>query len=186
MKLLDIIKNVGAGVITSVVPGGGLILDAVNAFLPEGKKLPSTATGSDLGSAVASLPAAQRTSLLEKQFDAEITQIRESYETIRAMLDSDAKNPQSTRPYIAKHSFHVIALVVIAVIALWSYAVGSENIEMTQAVMDGWPFVLAVVAPFVVLLRAYFGILKNESANRLDAANKHPTTSLLSLFKRGK
>ena len=170
MKFWDIVKSVGGGIISSVVPGGGLLMDVVNELLPDDKKLPKDATGDQVNNAIKSLPPEQQATLMEKEFDVEMTQIKESNSTVRAMLDADAKNPHSTRPYIAKGSFLVIAFTVTAVISIWSYAVVKGNTDMIKAVMDGWTFILAVIGPLVTLLWAYFGVLKVEHKNKLDAA----------------
>ena len=37
--------------------------------------------------------------------------------------------------------------------------------------VEGWQFILAMIAPLVTLLWAYFGVLKTEHKNKLDAAN---------------
>jgi hypothetical protein len=170
MKLWDVIKTVGTGVVREVVPGGGILIDVVNEFLPDEDKLPGDATGEDIDQAVAKLPPEQQAQLLAKEFDVDITRIRQTNETVRAMLEADTKNPHTTRPYIAKGSFHVIAFAVIVVTTTWAYGVIAGKETMVQAVTDGWPFILSVIGPFVVLLHAYFGVLRSEQKNRLDAA----------------
>lgn len=177
MKLFDIAKKIGLGLIREAVPGGGLLLAAVNEFLPDDKKLPADATGCQVLSAVESLPPAERASLLEKEFDVDITQIKESNETLRVMLQADAASTHTTRPYIAKGAFRLVATISLVVIALWAYAVGTGNVAMVREVMDGWAFVAAVTAPFVTLLWAYFGILKQEHQNRLNGGRGGSTPS---------
>jgi hypothetical protein len=172
MKLWDIVRTVGSAALQVALPGtGSLIVGAVNEFLPQDKKLPAGATGDDIGAAIAHLPAADQALIMEKEFEVEITQIKETNSTLRAMLDSDAKNPHSTRPYIAKGSFHVVAFSIISVISVWSYGVILGDSAMVKEVVGGWPFVIAVIGPLVTLLWAYFGILKQEHKNKLDAAN---------------
>ena len=178
MKLLDILGKVGGAVVKAVVPGGGLIVDVVNEFLPDDKKLDSGATGSDIANAVDSLPAEQRAQLLGREFDVDITQIQESNSTLRTMLDADAKTPHTTRPYIAKGAFHVVSFVTIVVISLWAYGVTVKDEALITAIMDGWQFVLAVIGPLVTLLWAYFGILKQEQRNKLNAASGSTTGGL--------
>ncbi len=175
MNLLDIAKTVGAAAFSLAVPGGAAILATVNQLLPEGSKLPETATGHDVKSAVSTLPPEQQASLLEKQFDVDIAQIKESNDTLRVMLQSDAANPHSTRPKIAWGSFWLVALVTSVVVSLWAYGVGIQNDLLVKTVMDGWPFVASLVAPFVLLLRSYFGVLKQEQHNRLNAASGNST-----------
>ncbi|MEE8598950.1 MAG: hypothetical protein V3S69_05510 [Dehalococcoidales bacterium] len=178
MNLLSIAKKVGLGILRDVVPGGGLILQAVNELLPEDKKLPPEATGEQVKAAAESLPPEQRARLLEREFDVEETQIKESNETLRTMLQADATSTHTTRPYIAKGAFQVVAAVVLVVTALWAYGVGSSNTAMVKTIMEGWPFVLGVIGPFIMLLRAYFGVLKQEHRQRLDAAGGTPSQGI--------
>ncbi len=174
MDIWGIIKSVGGAVVRNAVPGGGLIVDAVNALLPDDAKLPADATGHDIKQAVKSLPPEQRAAIEQKRFDVEIAQIQQENSTVRAMLEADTKTPHTTRPYIAKGSFLVVAWVTVTVIALWSYAIATGDEGMVSTVMDGWQFVLAVIGPLVTLLWAYFGVLKHEHRNRLTAAVGHP------------
>lgn len=191
MKLWDIIKTVGSTALQVALPGtGSLIVGAVNELLPDDQKLPAGATGHDINNAVAKLTPEQQASLMEKEFDVSITQIKESNSTIRVMLESDAKNPQSTRPYIAKGSFLVVAFVVVVTISAWAFGAVTGDEKMVTAVMGGWQFVLAVIGPLVTLLWAYFGILKQEHRDRLHAATgsqaKSGISGLISSFIKRK
>lgn len=177
MKLMDVIKTVGSGAVRELIPGGGMLIEAVNAWLPEDKRLPVNATGSDIGSAVGSLPPEQRAQLMAKEFDVDLTRIREANETVRAMLDADTKNPHTTRPHIAKGAFYVVAFTSVVTVLAWAYGVLTGNAEIVGAVTDGYAFVLSVIGPLVTLLWAYFGILRAEQKNRLDAARGNSTPS---------
>ena len=55
-------------------------------------------------------------------------------------------------------------------ISMWAYGIIEANKTIVEAVTDGWPFILSVIAPLVTLLGAYFGILRKEHRARLDAA----------------
>ena len=176
MKLWDVVKTVGTGLISATVPGAGLLIGAVNEFLPEDKKLPPTATGKEMQAAIDTLPAEQRTALYSKEFDVEMTQIKEANSTVRTMLESDAKNPHTTRPMIARGAFYVVAFSNIIAIALWAYGIAAGDTGMVKAVTDGWPFVVAVIGPLVTLLWAYFGVLKQEHRDRLNAAGGNSAT----------
>lgn len=170
MKLWDIVKSVGADVIREVVPGGSLILSTVNALLPEDYRLGDDATGEDIASAIGDLSPADQAAIMEKDFDVEIVKVQEGNASVRAMLDADTKNPHTTRPYIAKQAFHVIAFSVVMMVGGWGYGIAGDDEKMVAAIVDGWPFVLAVLAPLITLLQAYFGVLRTEHKNRLDAA----------------
>lgn len=171
MDLWEIAKSVGSGLLQTALPGvGTLIVNSINDELPEDSKLPVTATGEDAIAAIKGLPPERRADLMDRQFDVDITEIKESHSTVRTMLESDAANPHTTRPKIAYQAFQVVGTTTIITISLWAYAVATSNDKMVKTVMDGWPFVLGVVAPLVILLHAYFGVLKQEHKNRLDAA----------------
>ncbi len=172
MKLWDIVKTIGSAAIQTALPGtGSLIVGAVNAVLPDDKKLPESATGQQVTNAIGALPPEQQESIMNKQYDVALEDIKQSHSTVRAMLESDAKNPHSTRPYIAKGSFHVVAFTTIVTISVWAYGVFVQNKDIVTSIMEGWQFILAVIGPLVTLLWAYFGILKKEHKNKLDAAN---------------
>lgn len=195
MNILEIAKRVGSGLVRELVPGGGLLIDAVNQFLPDEKKLPQNATGINVERLIeGSLPLADRALLLKKQFDVDLSLIDErknattqGNETLRVMLAQDAVTPHTTRPKIALGCFWVLAYEAVGIISTWAYAVITGNYAMAQAIQDGWPFVVSVITPFVTLLWAYFGILKQENRDKLDAANNLPTRAggiISSILKR--
>lgn len=174
MNLLDIAKTAGAAAFSLAVPGGAAILATVNALLPDEHKLPTAATGHDICATVSALSPEQKALVMSKEFDVELAQIKESNGTLRVMLQADAASTHTTRPYIAKGSFQLVAAVSLLVVSLWAFAVGSGNVEMVGQIMGGWEFVAAVLTPFVALLWAYFGILKQEHQNRLTGGNTPP------------
>ena len=189
MKVWDIVKAVGSTALNVALPGvGTAVVGLVNEFLPDDKKLPKDATGRDVEKAMLDLPPADRARIMEKQFDVEITDIKQSNETIRAMLEADAKSMHTTRPYIAKGAFQVVAFCICSIIVIWSYGVVVGDTLMVKSVTEGWPFILAVIAPLVTLLYAYFGVLKRENKDRLDAIGGRPPGGLLgtvlSAFKK--
>jgi hypothetical protein len=175
MNLLKIAAKVGSTLLRSAVPASGLFLDAVNTMLPDSVKLDADASGDDLKKVIEGLSPEDRARVLEKEYDVEIVEIQESHSTVRAMLDSDSKSPHTTRPKIAYQSFQITAAIHIMVAFGWMYAISVQNEELVSQIVQGYPFVLALTAPFVILLHAYFGILKTEANDRLNAANKLPT-----------
>lgn len=166
MKLLNILKQVGGGIIKSVIPGSGII-GVVNGLLSSGNKLSADASGDDASRAIAHLSEGDRITLLNREFDVKIEKLK----TIQSMLSADAIMPHTTRPYIAKQAFHIVAFSTVVIVGMWGYAVATANEVMIKAITEGWPFILAVTAPLVVILQAYFGVLKSEQKNKLDAGN---------------
>ena len=188
MNLGDILKTVGSGLIKTLVPGGGMIIDVVNGFLPDDKKLPNDATGEQAQSAINGLPPEQRASVLEKEYDVKIEQIKQSYGALNTMLSANAKSTHTTRPKIAYQAFQVIAFSTISVISAWSFAVVTGNVNMIAKIESSWLFVLGVITPLVTVLHAYFGVLRDETKDRFNAAQGHkvdPVSGLIGkLFKR--
>jgi len=124
--------------------------------------------------------------LQESLINLQVATVQEQGDTLRTMLESDAKNAHTTRPKIAYQAFQIVGAVSMIIASLWAYAVAASDAEMVKSMMDGWPFIAALLGPFFYLLKAYFGILQTEQGNRLAAANGHPpATGLLSaLFSR--
>lgn len=171
MKLFDIIKKVGGSVISSVIPGGGLLIDAVNAILPGDKQLPSNATGHEMNAAVETLSSADQSLILTKEFDVEI----KAHDTLQVMLESDASNPQSTRPHIALGSFYILAIVTLIMVGIFGYGVYSKDKDIINAITEGWPLIVAITGTFTSILLSYFGNLVREQKNKMDAANGSTT-----------
>lgn len=96
--------------------------------------------------------------------------------TVQQMLISEANATQTTRPYIAKQAFHVLAFVVICVTFIFCYAVWQGETEMLKALISGEWFILAMVAPLVTMLLAYFGVVRSENQNKVNAATGNKTS----------
>ncbi|BAV81068.1 hypothetical protein [Vibrio phage CKB-S1] len=178
-KVWDILKAVGTGVIANVVPGGAGVIELVNTFLDDDKKLPANATGQQAQDAINTLPPEAQSQLLNKQLDIRLEDIKQSHDTLRTMLTSDATSTHTTRPWIAKWSFVFTAVfsgvVGAIVIGAYAWAIGTRDADLVKAVTDGWPFVLAVMGAvtgtFSLLLRAYFGLLSKEHEQKVGAAS---------------
>lgn len=187
MNLGDILKTVGSGLIKTLVPGGGMIIDAVNGFLPDDKKLPNTATGQDAQNAISALTPEQQASVLEKEYDVKIEQLRQSYGTLQTMLEANAKSTHTTRPKIAYQAWLVVGFVTILFATGWFIAVYSGDSEMIKAIEGSYMFVGFLLAPLIVWLNAYFGVLRDETKDRFNAAQGHkvdPVSGLIGkLFK---
>jgi len=180
MNLSDILKTVGSGLIKTLVPGGGMLLDVVNGFLPDDKKLPNTATGQDAQNAINTLPPEQKAIVLDKQFDVEIEEIRGFTDRFKAMADVDATG-NTTRPQIAMMMAQVICFSVIIVISIFSYAVSVGKHEMITEIVDGWPFLLAILGTPTALLRSYFALRTKEKQHKYEATTGvKPQAGLLS------
>lgn len=167
MKLKDIAKKIGAAIVSEVLPGGGLLIDAVNMMLPDDKKLPASATGVDLQS----LPP----NILDREFDVRIESIKQQGDTTRAMLAAESQSRHTTRPKIALGIHRLLCFIVILVMVIWAYAVIMGQKELLKTILNSWQFILALISPFVVVIHQYFGVLRTEHANRLDSVAGYST-----------
>ncbi len=169
-KLFDTLKGPLLTAASTLIPGGPLLLGAVNAMLPDDKKLPVTATGGDIRSAVNQLAPDQRGSLMEKQLDVEIAEIN-AWEGIQASLSAADATGSSTRPYIALMMAWCVVVVIAVFIAVWSVAIATGDNKTLAIVSESWPVLLAIIATPTALLRAYFGMRTKEKTSRYSAAS---------------
>ncbi|WP_321367884.1 hypothetical protein [uncultured Desulfuromusa sp.] len=178
MKFKEILTTLKpfASVAASFVPGGSAAIELVNAFLPEDKKLPETATGGDVISAVDSLPAEQRASLFEKQIDLEIAQEEGWTDRYKAMCAADG---QSTRPKIAYMMAQVLCFEILA-FTVWCFIYPEQ---MRNPVL--WTVFGTLTGVPAGVLTKYFGDLKKEQQNRLGSSNKGPIAGILAKFGMG-
>jgi hypothetical protein len=180
----DILKKVGGGIIRNAIPGGGMMLDVVNEFLPEDKKLPAGATGAEAANAISALPPEQRQIVLAKQLDVEIEEVR-SWASIQESLAKADASGSSTRPRIAMMMAWIVVALTVAFMAVWSKAVITGDGKTLTVLSSSWELMLTVLGTPAALLRAYFGMRTAEKKARYQAASGQPIVDgLLSLFKR--
>lgn len=189
MKLWDIIKSVGGAAIQVALPGtGSLIVEGINALLPDDKKLPVDATGEQVGDAVSKLTPEQQVQVLNKEYDVKKEQIVQSYSTLKTMLEVNATSIHTTRPKIAYQAWLVVGFVTLLFGTGWFVAVVTGDAEMIKSIKDSYLFVGFLLAPLIVWLNAYFGILRGESVDKMNAAQgfkNNPVGGLIGkLFKR--
>ena len=169
MKLGDILKKVGSTIIRNVVPGGGLIVDVVNSFLPKEKKLPEDATGEQIHQAVKTLPPDQQAQIYMKEIDVELAEIS-AWTQVQSSLAEADKAGASTRPRIALMMAYIVGFVVLSFSSMWIVAIFRDQVEMIKRLADSWPLMLTIIATPTALLRAYFGMRSKEKKERYSAA----------------
>jgi len=189
VNLLKVLGKVGGSILADIIPGGNAILNVVNEFLPDDSKLTTNATGEQIQDAVSSLPADQQAVLLSKEFDVEITEIKEHTKVIAALGDVD-KTGNSTRPFIALMMAWVVAFAIVGLVIMLGIAINEKDSETVIAIGNNWPLVLALLGIPSGLLRAYFGMRTKEKQQKYQAvSNTAPSSglaSLVGLFKGGK
>jgi len=177
-KALKSIAGPLLGVASTLIPGGPAILGAINAFMPEDKKLPATATGAQMHQAVNDLTPESRASLMEKELEVEIQEIK-SWEGIQASLAQADAAGASTRPRIAVMMAQVVVFTVLAFVSVWVVAIYQEDIKTLDLINSSWGTILAVIATPTALLRSYFGMRTKEKQSRYAAASGNETTGAL-------
>jgi len=61
--------------------------------------------------------------------------------------------------------------ISVAALLIWAFGVINGKADIVEVIVDGWPFLLALLGIPGALLKGYFGILAQENANKLAAAN---------------
>ena len=173
MKLGEILAKAGSMAIKTFVPGGSMMLDIVNEFLPKDKQLPPDATGKQVIQAVNSLPPEQRAQIYLKEIDVELAEISSLTQVQESLAQAD-KAGASTRPQIALIMAKIVAFVVIAFSSMWVIVIFQDHTEMAKRLADSWPLMLAIIATPTALLRAYFGMRTKEKMDRYSAAVGQP------------
>lgn len=177
MKIKDILKA-GAGLVGTMYPPLGAAIGLVNQFLPEGEKLPETATGTQVEDKVASLPPSIQGTIMEKQVELEIAREEGWTERYKAMCGADG---QETRAAIVRSVTRVLCFEILAfTVYLFWYpeAMNSQELWIIFGTLTG--------VPSTVLLN-YFGNLRREQTNRqVSISGKTPAgaiAGLISAFK---
>ena len=185
MKLGDILKTVGGGLISTLVPGGAAIVAGINAFLPDDKKLPGNVSGIDAQNAIAALPPESLASVLEKEYDVEIEEIQGFTDRFKAMAEVDSTG-NTTRPAIALMMAQVVCFTIITTVSVYCYAVITGDDSMIDSVNSGWPLIVAIIGTPSALLRAYFAMRTKEKHHKYEAVTgiKAPVDFLAGLFKK--
>jgi len=169
MNILKILGKVGSAVVSTMVPGGGAIINMVNEFLPDDKKLPENATGAQAQEAISTLPPVQQAEILAKKYDVEIAEIQ-SWAAIQDSLSKADQSGASTRPDISMMMAWLVVLQVFTICALMTASIAMRNNELLGTIKDFWPMLLASMGTPIMLLRSYFGMREREKKHRVHAA----------------
>jgi len=186
MNLLKILGKVGASVLADVIPGGNTILNVVNGFLSDDDKLPTNATGAQIQDAISTMPVNLQAELMTKEFDVEITEIKEHTNVIKALGEVDSTG-NSTRPEIAKMMATIVSFAVIVLVSVLAVAVYSSDKDTIKSIGEAWPLVVAILGTPTALLRMYFGLRTKEKQQKYQAvSNTQPSSNIVELIKSWK
>ncbi len=182
MDLASVLKKAGSAVISSVVPGGGLIVDLINEFLPDNKKLPSTATGTDAQSAIDGLTPELRLKLMTRELDVQIanTNAWANVQQFLAMADSSGN---STRPTIANRMSWLVVLQVCSLTFAVLYAAVTKDTTVLDTLSNSWEMITASMGIPTAVLLQYFGKRTKEKLERYNLAMGNATSPFASTIK---
>jgi len=169
MKISEIIKA-AATIGAPFFPALAATIPVVNAFLPDDKKLPDTATGSDVEVAIKGLPADRQVELLNSGIDLEKTKVIENTKVTQTLAEVD-KAGASTRPEIAKSFSLTVCFVVILIVSMWAYSVMKGDQQMLSTINNSWQMILATITPLLLVIKAYFAMRTDEKNTRQHTAN---------------
>lgn len=172
MKILDILKTVGAGVLSSH-PAGAAALTLVNSFLPDEKKLPENVTGEEAENEINNLPPAQKQAILLANIDLEKTKEEGYTKRYEAMCKADG---QETRSAIVKQAMNFLCWITLLFMCAISWVYVTNGAEAAFSDNMVW-FFFAITSTFAYVVRAYFGDLKSETQSRhtiMDAKPRSP------------
>lgn len=167
-KALKSIAGPLLGVASTLIPGGPIILGAINAMLPEDNKLPPTATGADMHQAVNNLSPDAKASLMEKELDVEIAEI-EGWVNIQESMSKADIAGNSTRPFIALMMAWALVIELAAIIFVWGMAVWSKDNATLTILSNSWGMLAVLIGIPMELLRYYFGKRTKEKQSRYSA-----------------
>ena len=174
MKVWNILKKVGGTALRIACPAAGELIDVVNEFLPEDKKLPGDATGSQLEEAVMeNLSPDQQAEIMNRKFDVEIKEIKAHSTNLKTLAEADIAGA-STRPEIAMMMAKTVVFTIIVMVSMLAVAILKNNIKMIAELAASWQLVLAIIATPCALLRAYFAMRTKEKGMRANFAAGQP------------
>jgi len=178
MKLGDILKKVGLSAVKTLVPGGEFLIDTVNSFLPNDKKLPVEATGQQVEQAIQTLSPEQQVQLMSREYDVQIAEIN-AWAQVQGYLAEADKSGASTRPKISMMMakvtcFSIVTFTVALSIPLFRIIVYGDPVEALKVVGNVWIAMAAILGIPSALLRAYFAMRKEEKEDRYHLAIGQP------------
>ena len=189
MNLYSMLKKVGGSLLKNAFPPlSGVAFDLINDALPDDKKLSDNSTGSDAKEAIASLPPDQRASLLEKQLDVEMTEIKEWSNVVSALAEVD-KTGNTTRPKIARDQSTLIGFGVVITLGPIAYAIVTGDSKMIDSIASAWPLILAIIGIPAGIVNSYFGKRTKEKAQKYEAMTNTPPVAglipqIIGMFKK--
>lgn len=174
MNIGKILATVGGAAINMVIPGAGsAVVGMINGFLPDDKKLPENATGTQAMSAISTLAPAQQAQVLTKECDVEIEEIRADARKFEAMAQVDATG-HTARPEVVLMMAKVLSFGIIILLTPMAIAIVQKDFETVKVLGGIWTALAAILYwPASIILR-YFGARTVEKQQKYQAATGAP------------
>ena len=160
------------------VPSVAIAAKAVNAFLPDDKKMDEkNTTGRDILNAFNGLGEGEKATI-EKRFEVEMAEIHASVDKLQAMVSAETPTA-NMRPKIAYMMAWAVLVSIIFMMFIWGIAVWEKDAVSLKQLADSWEFMLVLLATPTALLRAYFGMRTKEKQARYAAATGQPIADVV-------
>ncbi len=166
MKLLDILKTVGTGLV-STHPLGALAITALNHILPDDKQLPESTTGLDALAAVEQMSSADRAKVEVAEFDYKTAIEEGQTRRYEAMTKADGQETRAKIVMISMWSLVVTNIIFIAAVA-YVYATKGAATAFSHEMAFVY---LTVTGTTAYVIRSYFGDLRQETHSRHACIN---------------
>ncbi|PJE55646.1 hypothetical protein [Marinomonas sp. BSi20584] len=160
------------------VPSVAIAAKAVNAFLPDDKKMDEkNTTGRDILNAFNGLGEGEKATI-EKRFEVEMAEIHASVDKLQAMVSAETPTA-NMRPKIAYMMAWTVFIAVCGMMLIWAVAVVMKDSAMLKELKESWELMLVLLGTPTALLRAYFGMRTKEKQARYAAATGQPIADVV-------
>jgi hypothetical protein len=169
MNLLGFLKKIGTAAI-STHPAGAAALTLINTFLPDDKRIESSATGEQALSATESLTPTDKAKLLNAKIELAIVEEEGRTERYVAMCKSDG---QETRAKIVDKAMNALIILSLIFVAAVAYVYATKGAALAFSYEMGFVFI-TVSGTFAYVVKAYFGDLRKETQSRHATIDDKP------------
>jgi hypothetical protein len=169
MKIKDILRA-AASVSAIGYPPLAAALPLINSLLPQNEHIAEHDTGDYIAARIAGLSPEQQARINDSEIDLEKTKVIEHTKIQQALAEVDITG-RSTRPETVTKLTNTVCFTVIAVVTVWCISIINSDKDMAGSIIDGWPMIIALIAPMLAVIRSYFGMRTDEKNTRQHMAH---------------
>ena len=164
------VLGLAATATAAVNPAVGAAINAVNALLPEEKRLPATATVAEVDNAALKIEDPQlRGELMEMELQLSIVESN-NWAHVQTTLAEADKHNSSTRPSIANRMAWLLAIAIGAILVCLIVAAVRGHANVISELSNAGTLILALLGAPTTVVFHYFGIRTKEKLGRYSAS----------------